>query len=266
MMNGIFSAVFTLAGLGLCFGILLAWASKKFYVEADPRVEKITGLLPGINCGACGQAGCASLAEAIIADKADMNACPACSSENRLAIAEVLGLSTEGIEPRLALVAVIGCGGGSRCANKFVYQGLADCRVAVSAMGGHKECPEACIEQGTCVQVCPVQAIGRQPEGNFKVNTKKCIGCKKCAAVCPRKIIMMIERGKDVYINCHSHDKGFLVMKKCSVGCIACGKCVKACPEQAITLARNLAVIDYSKCTNCKQCVEVCPTKAIALI
>ncbi|MDD5745992.1 MAG: RnfABCDGE type electron transport complex subunit B [Candidatus Omnitrophica bacterium] len=264
-MKGIISAILTLSGLGFSFGVLLAWASKKFHVKTDPRVEKITGLLPGINCGACGEAGCASLAELIAADKADVHVCVACSPENRIAIASVLGLSTEGVGRRLSQAAVIGCGGGNRCKNKFAYRGLADCRVAVSAMGGYKECRFACLEQGTCIQVCPVGAISMQPEGVPKVISEKCIGCKKCIAVCPRRLIMMVDRDKDVYINCHSHDKGALIMKKCGVGCIACGKCVKACPSQAITLIDNLAVIDYGKCTNCKQCVAVCPTKTIAI-
>lgn len=35
------------------------------------------------------------------------------------------------------------------------------------------------------------------------------------------------------------------------------------CPFEAITMANNLAYIDYNKCKLCRKCVEVCPTHAI---
>ncbi|HET6785085.1 MAG TPA: (Fe-S)-binding protein [Erysipelotrichaceae bacterium] len=52
--------------LGAALGLLLAIAGKFLYVEVDTRVEQITGMLPGYNCGACGYAGCAGLAEALV--------------------------------------------------------------------------------------------------------------------------------------------------------------------------------------------------------
>ena len=33
-------------------GLFLAFASKKFEVEVDPKVEAILAVLPGANCGA----------------------------------------------------------------------------------------------------------------------------------------------------------------------------------------------------------------------
>ncbi|MDK2886491.1 MAG: H+/Na+-translocating ferredoxin:NAD+ oxidoreductase subunit [Thermosipho sp. (in: thermotogales)] len=52
--------------LGLGFGIFLAFSNEKFKVEADPRIEKIIEVLPGINCGACGYPGCEGYANAIV--------------------------------------------------------------------------------------------------------------------------------------------------------------------------------------------------------
>lgn len=52
--------------LGAALGLLLAIAGKFLYVEVDTRVEQITSMLPGYNCGACGYAGCAGLAEALV--------------------------------------------------------------------------------------------------------------------------------------------------------------------------------------------------------
>lgn len=55
-----------LGGLGLLLGIGLSVSSIFFYVKSDTRVEDITKMLPGYNCGACGCAGCRAFAEAII--------------------------------------------------------------------------------------------------------------------------------------------------------------------------------------------------------
>lgn len=69
-------AVLVLAGLGLLLGLGLAIAAKVFYVKVDTRVEDITAILPGANCGACGFPGCAGFAEAIVNQTAEnLSAC-----------------------------------------------------------------------------------------------------------------------------------------------------------------------------------------------
>ena len=45
--------------LGLVLGLILAFASKKFHVATDPKLDEIVEALPGANCGACGFPGCA---------------------------------------------------------------------------------------------------------------------------------------------------------------------------------------------------------------
>ena len=49
-MVEILTAVALLGVLGLGFGLVLAAASKIFYVETDPRLDQLNACLPGANC------------------------------------------------------------------------------------------------------------------------------------------------------------------------------------------------------------------------
>ncbi|MCL6615139.1 MAG: ferredoxin, partial [Firmicutes bacterium] len=65
-MHSVLVSLLLLGGLGALFGLLLAFAAKKFAVESDPRIDEIERILPGANCGACGYPGCRGAAEAIV--------------------------------------------------------------------------------------------------------------------------------------------------------------------------------------------------------
>lgn len=265
-MNKIILGIFTLSGLGFGFGLVLAWMSKKFQVETDHRVVKIIEILPGINCGACGLAGCAGFAEALVNNAVNINACVGCHEENKKAIFEILGLQAEEIGAHVKQIAVVHCGGGIKCKDKFVYHGLKDCRIAAQTIGGHKTCKYGCLGQGNCAAVCPFGAIVISENKTPEISVELCRGCKKCVAACPRKIISMAYAKKKVYIKCVSREKAADKARKCKASCIACGKCVKECPVKAIAINNNLAEIDYEKCVGCEKCVAVCPTKVIAVI
>ncbi|VEB59856.1 ferredoxin-like protein, cytoplasmic membrane [Salmonella enterica subsp. enterica] len=60
-MNTIWIAVGALTLLGLVFGAILGYASRRFAVEDDPVVEKIDAILPQSQCGQCGYPGCRPL-------------------------------------------------------------------------------------------------------------------------------------------------------------------------------------------------------------
>jgi len=68
-------AIIILGALGLIYGLGLAFASKKFHVEVDPKIEAIIEALPSANCGACGYPGCAGYAEAIVMNDEELNKC-----------------------------------------------------------------------------------------------------------------------------------------------------------------------------------------------
>ena len=50
-MMTLVTAIVLMAVLGLALGIVIGWFAKLFRVESDARVELVTELLPGANCG-----------------------------------------------------------------------------------------------------------------------------------------------------------------------------------------------------------------------
>ena len=182
-------AILLMGGLGLIVGIGLALASKIFYVYVDPKIEAVEGVLPGANCGGCGLPGCSANAEAIVAGKAAPNSCVAAGEETALAIAAILGVSVEAVEPDIALP---GCTYGVADAEvKYAYDGLNDCRAAALLAGGMKVCNIGCLGLGTCAAACPFGAITMGPQGLPVVDEVKCTGCGTCERVCPKHIITL---------------------------------------------------------------------------
>lgn len=253
-------AILVLGTLGLIFGIGLAIASKKLAVAANPKLDQVQHLLPGSNCGACGNPGCFGFAESLLGGKSVVEGCRVCSDESREKIAKVLGLA---LEKQTKKIAILNCNGGLRVKNKYLYDGVNDCIGANLVLGGQKICVFACLGFGTCVKVCPFGALSMSAEALPVVDKVKCRACNKCVLICPKKLFSLVAVANTVYVACSSHDAGKDVKSVCSVGCIACKLCEKACKFDAIQVIDNLAVIDYHKCTSCGECVKVCPAKTI---
>lgn len=252
----ILAPVLALGALGLVFGALLGAAAKKFKVETDERIELITELLPGANCGGCGFAGCSALAKAIANGTAKANSCSGCPLENLKKISAIMGTETEEKEKLVARVLCLG--NSAACKNKFNYEGISDCLSAVRYSGGAKACSYGCLGYGTCVSSCKFGALSIK-DGIADIDASLCVGCGVCTNVCPRNVIKLLPMEATTYVMCSSKDKGGVMKNICSVGCIGCKICEKNCPEGAITVADNLATVDYSKCTGCGICTEKCP-------
>jgi len=252
--------VLTLGALGLVFGVGLAFASKKFEVKSDPRLEKIHGLLPGGNCGACGKAGCFGFAEEVLSGKTLIDNCRLATDEAKEKIAGIMGRS---LKKKVKTVATLHCNGGTKVKDRFVYKGIQDCVAANLQMGGQKECLAGCLGFASCVKVCPFDALKMSEAGLPVVDAAKCKACNKCVEICPKKLFSLVPLENTVYVACSSHYTGKDTKAVCPVGCIACKLCEKACKFDAIHVIDNLAVIDYSKCTSCGECVKVCPVKCI---
>lgn len=257
----IFTFIF-LTGLGIVFGVGLAFAAQKFAVKTDPKVEMVRDVLPGANCGACGFAGCQGYAEAVVSNpNVSSGLCSPGKGPVAEAIAKITGKAGGIAEPNFARIL---CQGGCDNSRKtFEYEGVRDCRAAALANGGGKSCDYGCLGYGTCEAVCPFDAIHMNDKDIPVVDITKCTGCRKCEIACPKKVIEVLPASKAVLVACHSKDKPAETKKNCDVGCIACGKCVKVCPFDAVAVNNNVSRIDNNRCKTCSLCVGVCPTKAI---
>ena len=256
-------AVLILTVLGGVFGLVLSIASKVFEVKSDPRLAEILDSLPGANCGGCGYAGCAGCAAAILEGKAPVNACPSNTGEKTARIAAIMGVEVKPVERRVAFVR---CAGGDRAGHKFdKYVGLSDCVAAMKVAGdGPLDCAFGCLGLGSCVKACKFDAIHINSRGVAEVDREKCVCCMQCAAVCPKKVIVSMPY--NVVLPCANKEKGVQAKAHCAISCIGCKLCERNCPSGAITVSKNVAVIDYDKCTSCGICVEKCPRKLIVNI
>ena len=99
-------AILMMLVLGAVLGLGLGVADKYLKVETDERVDTVTGMLPGYNCGGCGYPGCSGFANALVEGKANkVSACVVSNQETREKIAQYLN-ETPGPDGQTAKVTV----------------------------------------------------------------------------------------------------------------------------------------------------------------
>lgn len=86
----IIKAVLLLLILGAVIGGLLGFASVKLYVEEDHRIADVLAMLPGYNCGGCGNPGCAGMAEKLVEGTSKIDKCRPCKVDAKEKIREYL--------------------------------------------------------------------------------------------------------------------------------------------------------------------------------
>ena len=94
-MEAIIMPVVVLGITGVLMGLFLAFASKKFEVEVDPKVEAILAILPGVNCGACGYPGCSGYASGVALEGAKMTLCAPGGPKVAAKIGDIMGVAVE---------------------------------------------------------------------------------------------------------------------------------------------------------------------------
>lgn len=271
-MNFILIAVIVLGAIALISAIVLYAVSKKFAVQEDPRIGQVVELLPGANCGGCGFAGCAGMADALVkgADLGSIDGlmCPVGGADVMGQVADLLGMAVANTDP---MVAVVRCNGTCEHRPRIVeYDGLLSCQAVNATCAGETGCGFGCLGCGDCVAACQFGAITMDEETGLPVvDEEKCTACGACAKACPRHIIELRKKGpkgRRVYVQCVNKDKGAVAKKACAVACIGCGKCQKVCKFDAITVENNVAYIDFNKCRMCTKCVDECPTGALVKV
>ena len=243
-MKTILLSILVLGALGAIFGALLAFASKIFHVEVDPKQAAVREALAGANCGGCGYPGCDGYAAAVARGEAPCNRCVAGGAETAAKVAEIMGVADDAAEK---MVAFVPCSGGAGNAEmRFNYTGPQDCQAAM--LFGARAC-----------QFDAMHIV----DGVAKVDRSKCVGCGACVEICPKNIVKLIPESQKIMPACSNRDKGAKVMKMCDVGCIGCMKCQRECPADAIVVKDNLAVVDVEKCVQCGHCADICPRHII---
>lgn len=243
-MSGILVAIGILAGLGLAFGLLLALADRYLRVEEDPRLEQVEHLLPGSNCGACGQPGCRGLAEKIVTGEEKPSRCTVSSPEGLEAIADLLGVDVGSAEKR---VARLHCGGGLGRARQLAsYEGFESCRAAHLVGGGGLECSWGCLGLADCVRACTFDAMRMNPFRLPVVDVDKCTACGDCVVACPRELIDLMPLAHKLIVQCRAPLAAEAARRLCSAACDACARCAADAAPGLIRMRDNLPVVDYA--------------------
>jgi Na+-translocating ferredoxin:NAD+ oxidoreductase subunit B len=167
MWTSIATAVATIAGIALGFGLLLGFVSRRLPGSSDDLVERINELLPQTQCAQCGYPGCRPYAAAIVDDGAAINLCPPGGDDTVRRLAAMLD--------REALPIAEAASAASIGSVAIIDESL-------------------CIGCTWCRDACPVDAITGAHHFMHTVIESECTGCELCVVRCPVDCIAMVAR------------------------------------------------------------------------
>lgn len=261
MPAGLLLAVAIVGGVGLVFGALIALASSRLRVWEDPRIDEVTSMLPGANCGACGYAGCRAFAESLVSGATAPATCTVMGPDARADVASYLGVDAGAANRRVARLL---CAGGTDVApRRAVYDGLASCAAASAVSNGEQACAWGCLHYGDCAVACTFDAIVMSDTGLPVVDPALCTACGDCVDACPRGLFIIEPLERQLLVQCRNLLSGDVATSVCSVACNACGRCAQDAPA-VVTIERGLAVVHPENLTDASiAATERCPTGAI---
>jgi len=259
-MNEVLTAAAIMFGVSGFFGVVLSVANRYLRVEEDPRIDQVEQMLPGTNCGACGQPGCHGFAESLVQNESVPGKCTVSTPDDVSAIATFLGVEAGFQEKR---VARLHCAGGKSSVRKLAdYAGLESCRASVLVNGGGRACPWGCLGQADCERACTFGAIRMNEEELPVVDIELCTACGDCVEVCPLDLFTLEPVSNRVIVQCSTPVTGELARSLCRVACDACGRCALDAPDGVIEMSGGLPkLIEPGKAD--EACTYRCPTGAI---
>ncbi len=251
-----------MTGIGLFFGTIIAISNRLLRVEEDPRIEGAFEMLPGTNCGACGEPGCMAFAEKLVSGDSQPSQCTVSSKPDIAALADFLQVDAG---EQVKRIARLKCGGGQAQAHQIAeYRGFEGCRAAALVSGGGKGCSWGCLGLADCERACTFDAIRMNTNGLPQVDPDKCTACPDCTAACPRDLFEVMPMNQQLLVQCNSPLTGEFATQLCSTACDACGKCAADASPGLINMQDGLPVIDWgSGIAASEQAVSRCPTGAI---
>lgn len=261
----VLGSVGILGGVATVFGTAISVVNARFKVWEDPRIDAVRDLLPGADCGACGQAGCRAFAEAVIKGGATPAECTVMGPDERSDVADYLGVAAGSADRRVARLL---CAGGRDVAPfKADYHGIGSCAAAAAVTGGGKACPWGCLGFADCAVSCAFDAIAMSPFGLPVVDGDLCTACGDCVEACPLDLFVLMPSDDHLVVQCRNLLSGEAAEAVCSVACNACGRCAADADAGLIEIVDGLAVVDYQRIeSENPKAVERCPTGAIVWI
>lgn len=243
-MDNVMVSAMVMGGLGLFFGTTLAVAYRFLRVQEDPRIDAVEEMLPGSNCGACGEPGCRGLAEKLVDRIAAPSKCTVSSPEGIDGIAALLGVDPGAEEKR---VARLHCAGGEGRATQIAaYVGYENCRGAHLVAGGGKDCSWGCLGLADCEVSCTFDAITMNAIKLPQVDIDRCTACGDCVDACPRDLFDILPISHRLIVQCAAPLAADEARAVCRVTCDACGRCAQDAPGELIRMEDNLPIIDYA--------------------
>lgn len=244
-MSDVLVAGGIMAGLGILLGAVLAFAYRFLRVPEDPRTQRVEQMLPGTNCGGCGEPGCRAFAEALVKGARQPSGCTVASPDKVSDIAAFLGVEAGALDRK---VARLHCAGGRAQAVQIAaYEGFESCRAAHVTGGGGKGCSWGCLGLADCEQACTFDAIAMNDNGLPVVLVDKCTACGDCVVACPRDLFELLPLRQPLLVQCRVPLAGEAARALCSTACDACGRCVQDAPEGLLAMVDNLPRIDYAR-------------------